>query len=68
MTFDVQGDTVAVQQQLTEDLAAGDVITFTFNGETLVAQNSLVVDGEQSIAQPTTVSLSKRLVYSVPKK
>ena len=44
ITFDITGDADYVQSQIWEDILDGD-LTLTFNGQTMVADEYLIVDG-----------------------
>ena len=46
VTFDIQGDVATVQQLIYDDLQAGSFV-INFDGNTLVANSVLLVDGEE---------------------
>ena len=46
VTFDIQGDVATVQELIHDDLQDGNVV-INFDGNTLVANSVLLVDGEE---------------------
>ncbi|XP_072025336.1 uncharacterized protein [Amphiura filiformis] len=61
ITFDVQGDIVSTQNQMLEDLSNG-MITLSFNGYTLSADNYLQVDGKEVKAGKDTALFAPWLI------
>ncbi|XP_072025340.1 fibrocystin-L-like [Amphiura filiformis] len=61
ITFDVQGDVVSTQNQMLEDLSNG-MITLSFNGYTLSADNYLQVDGKEVKAGKSTALFAPWLI------
>ncbi|XP_071488092.1 fibrocystin-L-like [Diadema antillarum] len=56
LTFDVTGDVDSVESQIWEDILDGD-FSLTFNGQTLVADEYLLVDGSEYEAPTSSGSL-----------